>query len=469
MPKIEKLREKHRQFIYKRYGWDISSKGLEIFFDFQISPDINFRPTVLIEKVAKEDLVKAGDDILNNLVFNLGMAEIASYWKTTCSPEIIIEAGALSPEQKKWWRWLLVNGLGQFFYENKIDPYKPGFLKIISAGPAKNNGPAKKTPELNDKIMVPIGGGKDSAVTLEILAQSKKNILCFCLNPSKESLAIAKTAGNYDYAIARRTIDKKLIELNQQGYLNGHTPFSAYLAFLTTLAAALFDCRQIAVSNEASSNEATLKYLGKDINHQWSKTFAFERSFRKYSQKYLSAGTDYFSFLRPLHEIQIAKIFSGFEKYHPLFISCNEAYKTRSGQTTPTGKWCASCSKCLFAFIILYPFISEEKMIKIFGQNLFENKALLETAKELTGEKPAKPLECVGTREESRVSFYLSLLKFRRGSPSSKLPFLLDHFEKKAMPKNKNWSKGAKKILASWNEQNSLPEGFDKILKRYFL
>jgi hypothetical protein len=469
MPKIEKLREKHRQFIYKRYGWDISSKGLEIFFDFQISPDINFRPTVLIEKVAKEDLVKAGDDILNNLVFNLGMAEIASYWKTTCSPEIIIEAGALSPEQKKWWRWLLMNGLGQFFYENKIDPCGPDFLRIKNPAENKKIPAAKKNIKLNDKILVPIGGGKDSAVTLEILAQNKKDILCFCLNPSEESLAIAKTAGNYDCAIAKRTMDKKLIELNRQGYLNGHTPFSAYLAFLTTLAAALFDCQQIAVSNEASSNEATLKYLGKDINHQWSKTFAFERSFRKYSQKYLSAGTDYFSFLRPLHEIQIAKIFSGFEKYHPLFISCNEAYKTRSGQTTPTGKWCASCSKCLFAFIILYPFISEEKMIKIFGQNLFENKALLETAKELTGEKPAKPLECVGTREESRVSFYLSLLKFRRESPSSKLPFLLDHFEKKAMPKNKNWSKGAKKILASWNEQNSLPEGFDKILKRYFL
>jgi len=469
MTKIEKLREKHRQFVYKSYGWEISDKGLEIFFDFQISPDIKFKPTVLIEKVSKEDIARAGDEIINNLVFNLGMAEIASYWKIACSPEIIIEAGPLASEQKKWWRWLLINGLGQFFYENKIDPYKPDFLRIKALNDSKNIPLAKKNMESKDRILVPIGGGKDSAVTLKILARAKKNILCFCLNPNENSLAIVKAAGNYDCVVARRSIDKKLFELKQQGYLNGHTPFSAYLAFLTTLTAILFDCRHIAVSNEASSNEATLKYLGKNINHQWSKTFVFEKSFREYSQKYLAAETDYFSFLRPLHEIQIAKIFADFKKYHPLFISCNEAYKTYSGQKVPTGKWCANCSKCLFTFIILYPFLTREEMTKIFGQDLFDNKNLLETAKELMGEKPMKPLECVGTREESRIASYLSLMKFHQGSPNSKPPFLLDYFEKKIMPKNKNWPKEAGKILTSWDKQNSLPKGFDEILKRYFL
>lgn len=467
MPKIEKLRKKHPQFVYKNYGWNISDKGLEIFFDFQMAPDINFKPAVTIENVSQKDLARIGEDALNRLVFNLGMAEIASYWKSACPPEIIIEAGHLDAEQKKWWRWLLMNGLGQFFYENKIDPYKPGFLKIISAGPGPKKLPSKKYSSPNDRIMVPIGGGKDSAVTLEILAKAEKDILCFCLNPSEESLAVAKAAGNYNCAIARRTIDKKLIELNQQGYLNGHTPFSAYLAFLTTLAAALFNCRHIAVSNEASSNEATLKYLGKNINHQWSKTFSFERSFRTYSQKYLPAETDYFSFLRPLHEIQIAKIFAKFEKYHPLFMSCNEAYKTCSGEKVPTKKWCANCSKCLFAFIVLYPFMDEEKIIKIFGQNLFENKDLLKTAEELTGERPMKPLECVGTRKESRAAFYLSLVKFCQGSPDSKLPALLVHFGKKIAAKNKNLDRETTEVFKNWDKKNNLPGDLKDLLAGY--
>jgi hypothetical protein len=461
---LSDLRKKHPQFIYEGYGWEISSRGLEIFFDFRLPPDLKFQPKILIENAGQVQVEKIGKQALDNLIFNLGLAEMISYWKTACSPEIIINAGALDAEQKKWWQWLITNGLGQFFYENKINFNEPGFLKITATKPASLKFSNLK---ISEKIMVPMGGGKDSAATLEILKRAEKDLVCFALNPAKNTKKIIKMAGCKNPVFARRQIDPKLIELNQKGYLNGHTPFSAYLAFLTTLAAALFDCRYIAVSNESSSNEATLKYLNKDINHQWSKTFSFERSFKKYSQKYLARQIEYFSFLRPLYEIQIAKIFANFKKYHPVFLSCNEAYKTYSGIKNPTGTWCANCSKCLFAFIILYPFIGKEEAIRIFGQNLFDNRNLLEIAKELTGVKPIKPLECVGTRQESNIAFYLSLSKARQELPTGELPFLLDYFEKNILPKKKNWPKEAEKILASWNRQNSLPKGFDKILKLY--
>ncbi|MFA5743178.1 MAG: hypothetical protein WC921_04320 [Candidatus Paceibacterota bacterium] len=463
MIKLSALREKHPRFIYEKYDWKISSSGLEIFFDFRLMPDIKFQPKILIENVRQAQIEKIGKRTLDNLVFNLGLAEMISYWKAACSPEIMINAGPLSAEQKKWWQWLVINGLGQFFYENKINFNEPKFLKITASKPA---GSTLSSLKISEKIMVPMGGGKDSAVTLEILKRAGKDLVCFALNPTRDTEGIIKAAGCKNPIFARRQIDPKLVELNQKGYLNGHTPFSAYLAFLTTLSAALFDCRHIAVSNERSSNEATLKYLNKNINHQWSKTFSFERSFRKYSQKYLIRQSDYFSFLRPLYEIQIARIFAGFEKYQLIFLSCNEAYKTYSGTKTPTGTWCANCSKCLFAFIILYPFIAKEEMIKIFGQNIFENKYLLETAKELIGEKPAKPLECVGTREESNIAFYLSLAKARQELPNSDLPLLLAYFEKNIRPEKKNWPKEAEKMLSSWNKQNSLPKGFDEILKR---
>jgi len=392
---------------------------------------------------------------------------MASYWKAACSPEIVIEAGTLSLRQRKWWEWLILNGLGQFFYENKIDFTKPGLFKITS--PKNSEGDAIKNagtfPNQDDKTMLPIGGGKDSAVTLEIFKRSGKKMVCFALNPSKDSRAVMAAAGCDNFIAVKRTIDKKLLKLNRQGYLNGHTPFSAYLAFLTTLTAALFDCRYIAVSNERSSNEATLDYLGKKINHQWSKTFSFEERFQTYSKKYLNKGILYFSFLRPFYELQIAKIFSGFKKYFNSFLSCNEAYKIYSGQKTPAGQWCCNCSKCLFAFIILYPFLGKEKMTGIFGQDLFANADLLETVKELTGEKPSKPLECVGERKESLAAFYLSLIKAKEGS-EKKMPVLLEYFERKIMPKHKNLARQAKKILSSWNKKNSLPEEFEKILLR---
>ena len=188
-----------------------------------------------------------------------------------------------------------------------------------------------------------------------MLFRSKEKIQCLALNPTRASKKIMKIARCKSSIIVERKIDKKLLELNQKGGLNGHTPFSAYLAFLSVLCAVLFDFKFIAFSNERSSNEGNLKYLGRVINHQYSKSFDFEKKFRDYSKKYLAKNVEYFSFLRPLYEIQIAKIFSKYPQYLNAFLSCNEAYKTYSGKKKPTRKWCGNApnaSLSLSAFVL---------------------------------------------------------------------------------------------------------------------
>jgi hypothetical protein len=236
------------------------------------------------------------------------------------------------------------------------------------------------------------------------------------------------------------------------------------LAFLSVLVAVLFNFKFIAFSNEKSSNEGNVKYLGQIINHQYSKSFDFEQKFREYSKKYLAKNVEYFSFLRPLYEIQIAKIFSKYPQYFNAFLSCNVAYQTKSGTKIPTRKWCGKCPKCLFVFTILYPFIEKKKLIKIFGQNLFGKKELLPIMLELIGKKKFKPFECVGTKKESLVALYLSDKKYRGSTPTN-VPLLLKHFERNILPKNPNLGKEAKKLLNSWDNRNNLPKGFEKILK----
>ena len=384
MKKIDILRKKYPKFVYKKYSYQISDKNLEIFFDFQIyglqpshhppasgpldSTSIIFEPKVVIENVKESQIKRVGKRVLDNLVFNLGLIEILSYWKATCSPEIIVNAGYLNLEQIKWWKDLIINGMGQFFYENKIDFTKPNFIKIIpiNIAGARNNYVAGA----RDRVLVPVGGGKDSVVTLEILKRAGKKISCFSLNPTEAAQEIMRIGGFADSIIVKRKIDPKLLELNRRGFLNGHTPFSAYLAFLSFLVAAVSDQKYIALSNERSSNEGNVKYLGKMINHQWSKTFEFEKKFRSYTKKYLVKNIEYFSFLRPLYEIQIAKLFSKYPKYFSAFLSCNEAYKTASGTKKPFKRWCGKCSKCLFVFAILYPFLKEKGLLKIFRKNL---------------------------------------------------------------------------------------------------
>ena len=471
LSKIKELRKKYPKFIYQGYFYKISKNNLEIFFDFEIPPDIKFKPKIVIKNVKEKQLGKIEKNALNNFIFHIGLIEIPSYWKATCSPKIEIKAGYLDKEQIKWWKDLIIKGMGQFFYENKIDFRGQNFLKIVSNSNKNDRDRVlnlKETGSPQDKILIPIGGGKDSIVTLEIFKKNKKGINCFSLNPTSAAEKIIKISGCKNPVIVERKIDKKLLELNQKGFLNGHTPFSACLSFLGIFCATLFNYKYIAFSQEQSSNEGNTKYLGKIINHQWSKSFEFEKKFRQYSKKYLTENVKCFSSLRPLYEIQIAKIFSNFSDYFPVFLSCNEAYKTYSGTKKITKKWCGNCSKCLFVFSVLYPFIEEKKIVKIFNkENLFEKKELLLIMKELIGERKIKPLECVGTKKECIIAFYLSLEKFKSENKNANQPFLLNYFEKKISPKYPNLKADSKKIMKLWNKQNNLPKDFEKILKRY--
>ncbi|MCH8986849.1 hypothetical protein IIA94_01630 [Patescibacteria group bacterium] len=406
MRTVDFLRNKYPHFFYQGYSYTFKGKDLHISFAFSVPPDIYFQPSLVIKNVPQ----KSVDE---NLVFQLGMIELFSYWKATCSPEIIVNAEALDAAQIAWWKDLLKKGMGEFFYVNRINFTALDFVDII----APLSSPSKaQNLKLKNKILVPLGGGKDSIVSLELL----NNSTAFVLNPNKAQKQILKIAKRKNPIIVERTIDSKLLQLNEKGYLNGHTPFSAYLAFLCTLCASLFDYKYITLSNERSSNEGNIKYLGQEINHQYSKSFEFEKKFRDYSKKYLIKDVEYFSFLRPLYEIQISKLFSKYPQYFRAFISCNKG----------KGKWCRKCAKCLFVYAALSSFVDAKK---IFKKNLLQEKSLTPIQKQLIGESKFKPFECVGTIEESKAVFSQGL--------------------------------ALKKILNTWNTQHFLSRDFEKILK----
>lgn len=422
--KIEELQKKYPKFNYADYSFEISGRDIEISFVFK-SGEVIFNPSLRINNVPKE-FDKRG---LENLVFHLGLAEMISYWKSVASPLIEINCGKLNSDQVKFWKWLIKNGMGQFFYENKIKPFVP---EIISLGGKELE---MDTEKKEGSFLIPMGGGKDSIVTLEIL-KKKEKIQCFSLNPTEAARKVMEIGGCKDPVIVQRQIDKKLIELNQKGYLNGHTPFSAYLAFLTVLTAKVFGHRFIALSNEKSSEEGNVEYEGMVVNHQWSKSYEFEKMFRGYCKDYLSKEIEYFSFLRMFYELQIARMFSGYPQYFSSFLSCNEAHKTYSGTKKPTGKWCGQCSKCLFAFLILYPFLDEKTVTGIFGKNLFKDEKLIPILEELIGVREVKPFECVGTRQESLMALNISWEK-NKLTEKGEQPALLKYFENNILPKLK--------------------------------
>ncbi|MGR3219162.1 MAG: hypothetical protein ACUZ8H_04995, partial [Candidatus Anammoxibacter sp.] len=357
---LNRLRQKHPRFYYHSYSVNLTADSLIFSFDFEIEPGIHFSPNVIINNIDHHRIDAIGKDVINNMAFHLGLMEIPSYWKAACSPEIVIKAGTLDNFQLSWWQDLLHKGLGEFFYKNNIDNTAPNFVNYkINGSPCVDVASYEGKLD-SEKILVPIGGGKDSAVSCELLKKANRQIVCWRLNPTPAVLSQIKSVNNTKPITVTRSIDKTLLELNKNGYLNGHTPFSAYLAFATVMCAILFDHKDIALSNERSSNEGNVVFRGVEINHQYSKSFDFEERFRDYATRYLAKDVNYFSLLRPLYELQIAQIFSGFDHHFPYFSSCNRKEKE--------GRWCHECPKCLFVFTILYPFVEEEILTrKIFS------------------------------------------------------------------------------------------------------
>ena len=449
--KYTELRNKYKEFYYNSYNLKEDNEAIYIEFEFEIPNLAVFKP---ITKILKKQMnLKSIDSIqARNMAFNIGLIELISYWKSVCCPQIIIKCGYLSVEQIQWWKKLYFYGLGELFYTNNIQNTIDDFV-TIKCEKEKNELEYEEIKDESEGYIVPIGGGKDSVVTLETLEFNKKEDYCLIINPKPVTLECAKIAGIDDNHIIEiyRKIDQKLIELNEKGYINGHTPFSAMLAFTSYFVAYLLSKKYIALSNENSANESNV--VGEKVNHQYSKSFEFEKDFEEYSKKYLKAPVKYFSFLRPLNELQIAKIFSKQEKYHKVFKSCNV------GSKGTEWKWCCNCAKCLFAYIILSPFLYKEKLVNIFGEDLFEKKELLEIFCQLTGNGEVKPFDCVGTFEE--VNYAISKTIENIELKGEKLPYLLDYYKNNYQSVDTSID-----ITKRYNNENNLTDEQNEILRK---
>lgn len=420
--KFQSLRRQYPLFEYVAYHHEDTPEGLRLWFDFRMG-DIEFHPTAVVERRPFLDFEAAIDDI----VFNIGMVELVSYWKCACPPAVKVLCGSLSDSQIAFWRKLYWHGLGEFFYTNGIDASFDDYMhlngyktageqhQILPTG-VPSVRPTTHYP-LSTHYLVPIGGGKDSVVTLELLRRAGRSVRPLIMNPRGATVECAAKAGFAidDVLVIRRTIDPVLLDLNKQGYLNGHTPFSAMLAFYTHLAFVLSGIPNVALSNESSANESTV--LGTSVNHQYSKSLEFEDDFRAYSPSF-----NYFSFLRPLTELQIAMLFSRFTAYHDVFRSCNVGSKQDI--------WCGHCAKCLFAYIILSPFIAPERLNAIFGKSMLDDMSLRTEFLQLTGHAETKPFECVGTVSEVNAALSMAI---ERWYPVSR-PALLKDFAAGPIP-----------------------------------
>ena len=422
--KFESFRKQYPVFIYKDYHISVKDgEYVELTYDFEVPGLCEFHPSNRIRTSNLEIINDPESETARHLAFSLGMVELVSYWKPMCSPNVEVLCGALSEAEAEWWKKLYFGGLGEFFFKNGIRTTPSDFMTIKSAGAsddadgscgdsdcsgsdsscddsfgevpklskvalASGQGdacPPKPFKNAHIKI-IPVGGGKDSCVTMELTRGFADKVYCFTVNDQPAREESAACAGYTDARMIRtyRTLDKNMLELNARGFLNGHTPFSAIVAFLSAYCGYLLGAEQIILSNESSANEGNLSEKTEfEVNHQYSKSYEFEKDFSSYLERSVGVPIKYFSLLRSFNELQIAKQFSAYKKYHSVFRSCNAGSKKNI--------WCDNCAKCLFVYIILSPFLTEDEMTGIFGENLLARSDLREIFDGLVGFSEVKP------------------------------------------------------------------------------
>ena len=444
--KYDSLRATFESFSYEGFHYSMENGTFFAQFDFVLSQEIAFHPNFSIPSRSFYHWQDIPKPLLDNLIFHIGMIELISYWKIACPKKVIIKPFALDDEQIRWWKKLYFNGLGEFFYVNGIQTTINDFMTLTSCRPERSV--AETSPAhngfLHEQTLIPVGGGKDSVVTLELL-KNRIPAIPLIINPRGATNECVAAAGYTEEqtAIIKRTLDPTMLKMNAEGYLNGHTPFSAMLAFYTILLGFATKSKYIALSNESSANEPTVPDT--EINHQYSKSVAFENDFRHYVAKYIDADIQYFSFLRPLNELQIAKLFSRAKEYRKVFKSCNAGSKTDS--------WCGRCPKCLFTWLALSPFVPRTELTEIFGKDLLKDNDLRPILDQLDGSVEVKPFECVGTVGEVRACVN-NILQ----TDDNLRDTILEGVEKTE-------DLTVEDYISQFDEGNNLPELFENIIK----
>ncbi|HEU4669446.1 MAG TPA: UDP-N-acetyl-alpha-D-muramoyl-L-alanyl-L-glutamate epimerase [Dyella sp.] len=321
-----------------------------------------------------------------------------SYYKAGVPPTIELADGPLDDATADLLDALYLHGLAEFAYRNGLD--LRGRIRFPRGGAEL---PAAAALGLPKRTLVPIGGGKDSLVAVEAIKSIGGDATAVWVGNSPLIAACAERTGLPTLNI-QRELAPGLFELNRLGAWNGHIPVTAVNSAILAVAAILYGHDSIAFANERSASAATLEYDGQQVNHQWSKGYAFETLLSDWLHSHVAADLDYCSLLRPYSELAITRAFAKLTPYFDSFSSCNRNFRILGPK--PADRWCGQCPKCHFVFLALAPFLPKPRLLTIFGRNLLDDESQAAGFDALLEYQDHKPFECVGEGAEARAAMY---------------------------------------------------------------
>lgn len=358
--------------------------------------DLSFTEILGLPAGAKAELAQSQSflKLLDLTALVLGV----SYFKLRAPFQIAAPEIKLTEAERAFVIDVYENGLGEFYARNNLARF--GRLTLTTA---EDDQPRKPTLALPERTLLPIGGGKDSLVSVELLSHVGVDFTPFAVNPKGPILTSVDAIGRPPVYVSRK-LDVEMIRLGKEpGFYNGHVPSTAINSMIASLCSLLFGYDQIVLSNERSASEGNIEFDGRETNHQYSKSLGFELLIADVLGNATGGALKYFSLLRPYSEARIASLFTQGKRFDSVFSSCNRNFRL-NGNDGPL--WCGECPKCHFVFLIFAPFMAKERLLKIFGRNLLEVAEYEGSFRELSGLAGQKPWECVGEILEAAACFY---------------------------------------------------------------
>ena len=319
-----------------------------------------------------------------------------SYYKSAVPGQVQIDGYDIDADTAALLETVYRNGLGEFAYRNGLD------LRGRIRFPA-DAAPSLPAPGLGlrEHALVAIGGGKDSLVSIEALRAEGVEQTVTWIGGSQLIAACAAHTGLPTLNIGRQ-LAPQLFEFNRQGAWNGHIPVTAVNSAIMAFAAVLLGVDQVVFSNERSASYGSIIPGSGEVNHQWSKGWVFESAFGSWLQTHVAADLHYYSLLRPLSELAVARQFARVSRYDAHFSSCNRNFHILGER--PASRWCGVCPKCHFVFLALAPFMPKTRLVGIIGRNLLDDPDQTAGFDALLEFQDHKPFECVGEGRESRAA-----------------------------------------------------------------
>lgn len=294
---------------------------------------------------------------------------------------------------------------GQHLYENDITDYT-GPEIIYSGVSLKNSEPI---PLLGDHktILSGCGGGKDSILAMKMLQEANIPFASMQYSHSvygkadlqhnliSRVLEDAQPVRNHQISIYDDFLDYPFMQLyfpHNSGITVPETPVSIFESLFLML---YWGYNYLNLAHEKSANVGNLFWdkLGREINHQWGKSFEAEKILNQFIQENILSNFHFFSILQPIYDLRIFKNVAKYPEVLPKIHSCNVKKP-----------WCKKCPKCAYVWLGLMAYSQPETVNALFQLNLFDDDDLLPIFRQMLGLAEHTPFECIGEINESRLA-----------------------------------------------------------------